>query len=69
MTQALPRFSEWRCRDLARSVNSGQLTAVQITQATLARIAWANPSLNALVDIDHEGALKQAAEVDQKIGQ
>ncbi len=69
MTQQLPDFIEWRARDLASRVNSQDLTAVQVTQAALDRIAWANPLLNAFIDIDHAAALKQAAAVDLKIQQ
>ncbi|NQW85412.1 MAG: amidase [Alcaligenaceae bacterium] len=69
MAQQLPDFIDWRARDLASSVNSQDLTAVQVTQAALARIAWANPLLNAFTDIDHVSALKQAAAVDLKIQQ
>ena len=69
MTQQLPDFIEWRARDLASRVNSQDLTAVQVTQAALDRIAWANPLLNAFIDIDHVAVLKQAAAVDLKIQQ
>ena len=69
MTKPLPNFADWRCRDLAHSVNTRQRTAVQVTEAALARVAWANPLLNALIDVDQEGALKQAVAVDQKIAQ
>ena len=69
MTQQLPDFIEWRARDLASRVNSQDLTAVQVTQAALARIVWANPLLNAFIDIDHASALKQATAVDLKIQQ
>ncbi len=69
MKTTLPNFAEWRARDLAHHVNTRQITAVEVTQAALARIAWANPLLNALIDIDQEGALKQAAAIDARVAQ
>lgn len=69
MTKQLPDFIEWRARDLATRVNRQHLTAVQVTQAALEHIAWANLLLNAFIDIDHPSALKQAAGVDLKIQQ
>src|SRR4051794_23656782 len=46
--------------ELAGSVRSGELTARELVQASLDRIAELNPTLNAFVDVFHEDALAEA---------
>ena len=43
---------------------SGRITAVEVVTKTLAAIDRANPQLNAFSYVDHEGALRRAAELD-----
>ena len=53
--------------DLSAGLRSKQFSATEIIESTLARIAEANPGLNALVEIFPEQALAQAQQVDQKV--
>ncbi|MCA9012954.1 MAG: Asp-tRNA(Asn)/Glu-tRNA(Gln) amidotransferase GatCAB subunit A, partial [Planctomycetaceae bacterium] len=53
-------------RELIRQLNSGELSATQLTQACIDRIAALNGELNAFVDVDAEGALQQASEIDRR---
>ncbi len=46
--------------ELARDVRSGELSARELVECSLARIDELNPSLNAFVDVDAEGALAAA---------
>ena len=49
---------------MADGLAAGEFTAVELTQAHLDRIERLNPSLNAFLLVDAEGALATAAEVD-----
>jgi len=53
-------------RELVEQLNSGEVSATQLTQACLDRIATLNGELNAFVDVDTRGALRQANEIDRK---
>lgn len=53
-------------RELVAQLNSGELSATQLTQACIDRIAALNGELNAFVDVDAEGALQQANEIDRR---
>ena len=50
--------------EIARAVSSGQVTAGAVVDAALARIAAAEPTVNAFTDIVAERARKRAAEID-----
>ncbi len=50
--------------ELAARIARGEVTAVDVTRDALHRVARANPSMNALLHVDAEGALAQAAAVD-----
>lgn len=50
--------------DLAADVRAGSLSAVDVTQAHLERIAEANPVVNAIQDLQTQTALEQARAVD-----
>lgn len=58
-------FSKLDLSDLATALRNGNLTSVQITQASLACIEKLNPIVNAFCCLNHEIALKQAAEADR----
>lgn len=53
--------------EIAQAVQSQQRSAVDVTQATLARIAAHNPEINAYLYVDREGALAAAAAVDRAL--
>jgi amidase len=48
-------------RVLARELRAGTFSAPELTGAYLKRINAVNPSLNAIVTLDEEGALQAAA--------
>jgi amidase len=48
-------------------LRDGQLSAVELTRAALARIEALNPTINAIVTLDAEGALKAAVASDARI--
>ena len=52
--------------ELISQLNSGELTARDLAETCLNRIAALNPLLNAFVHVDAEGALRQADAVDRK---
>ncbi|MEZ5392502.1 MAG: amidase [Bryobacterales bacterium] len=51
--------------ELARRIRSRALSSREVVQAHLDRISEWNPRLNAIVDLDAEGALEQAARADE----
>jgi aspartyl-tRNA(Asn)/glutamyl-tRNA(Gln) amidotransferase subunit A len=51
---------------LAGAIKSGEVTAVEVTQAHLDRIAKVDEKVRAFLHVDTEGALAKAAEVDAK---
>lgn len=51
---------------LIRRLRSGDLTARSLTESCFDRIESLNPSLNAFLSLDREGALRQADQIDQK---
>ncbi len=52
---------------LAASVRNGEVSAREVTQHALDRIELLNPALGAFVAVDAEGALAQAARVDDAV--
>lgn len=52
--------------EIAARIASGELTAVQVTEAHLARIEAVDEKVHAFLHVDREGALAQAREVDAK---
>ncbi|HTR83918.1 MAG TPA: amidase [Reyranella sp.] len=50
---------------LARAIRNGRLSSAEATKAHLARIAKLNGTVNALVLVDHEGAMKAAKAADR----
>ncbi|WP_241357375.1 amidase family protein, partial [Escherichia coli] len=51
---------------LVRRTTSGQTTAVELVEASLARIAERDPGLNAFSVVRRDAALAEAAEVDAR---
>ncbi|WP_414552698.1 AtzE family amidohydrolase [Anabaena sp. CCY 0017] len=54
---------------IAAAVHTGEVSAVEVTQAALARITAQNPQLNCFTAITAETALIDAAKIDQEIAQ
>jgi amidase len=52
--------------ELAALVREGELTALELVDASLARIDALEPSVNAFVDVDHEGARAVAAAIEPR---
>lgn len=52
--------------DLTKAYASGNLSPVEVTEATLARAEAINPQLNAFVAIDHDGAMVAASASEQR---
>ena len=53
-------------RELIQQLTSGSITARQLTQQSLDRIAALNGELNAFISIDADGALQQAEDIDRR---
>jgi amidase len=52
--------------ELARSIRAGEVSARELTEASLERIEALDPDLNAFVHLDPEGALAAAGEADER---
>ncbi len=52
--------------EIAEKIASGELTAVEVTEAHLARIEAVDEKVHAFLHVDREGALAQARAVDAK---
>ncbi|GAA2914744.1 hypothetical protein GCM10011428_32320 [Streptomyces violaceus] len=52
--------------ETAAKIASGELTAVEVTEAHLARIEAVDEKVHAFLHVDREGALAQARAVDEK---
>ena len=50
--------------ELAAAIRDRRTSAVEVLDAHLARIAWHNPALNAIVTLNQEGARRRAQEAD-----
>jgi aspartyl-tRNA(Asn)/glutamyl-tRNA(Gln) amidotransferase subunit A len=61
-------FRRTTVEELAALVAGGEVTARELTEVALARIDGANPEINAFVAVDHERALAEADQVDQRLG-
>ena len=53
-------------RRTAAMIASGEVTAVEVTEAHLARIDAVDEKVHAFLHVDREGALAQAREVDEQ---
>ena len=54
----------WSVADIARRIAAGEVSAVEITEAFLARIGKVDPELGAYLVVDETGARVQAQQVD-----
>lgn len=53
--------------ELSRMIHDKQVSSTEVTKSVFARIAAKEPEIDAYVTLNEEGALKKAAEVDEKI--
>src|SRR5512141_3143350 len=53
--------------ELARLIQTGQLSAVETLDAYLRQIERVNPQVNAIVTLDADGALQQARAADEAL--
>lgn len=60
-------ITEMTAASLAAAIREGKTTAVEAAEAMLARIEEKDKELNCYVTVDKEGALRQAAKVQEKI--
>jgi aspartyl-tRNA(Asn)/glutamyl-tRNA(Gln) amidotransferase subunit A len=58
--------AELSATDLVTAVRQGDLSAVQCTEAFLARIESLDGAINAFLKVDRDGALAKAAEIDAR---
>jgi amidase len=56
---------QWTAGEIAEATHSGALSASEVTEAALARMAEVNPALNAVVENLAEGARADAAALDR----
>jgi aspartyl-tRNA(Asn)/glutamyl-tRNA(Gln) amidotransferase subunit A len=56
----------WSVTETARRIATGEITAAQVVEAMLARIAAIDGELGAFVEVDAAGARAAAAEVDRR---
>jgi aspartyl-tRNA(Asn)/glutamyl-tRNA(Gln) amidotransferase subunit A len=64
---SVPDFRSVTVQELARRVRDHELSAADVTEAALARIDEVNPTLNAFVAVDADGARAQAARLDERL--
>ncbi len=60
-------ITELTAVELGKKIQAGEISAVEAVQASLDRIDRAEEQIHAYVTIDREGALKRAAQVQEKI--
>ncbi len=63
----MSEFIGWSACKQAKSIANKTISASELCQAYLERIAEVEPSIGAFLRVDHEGALQAAQAVDEKI--
>ncbi|HEX5900119.1 MAG TPA: amidase family protein, partial [Solirubrobacteraceae bacterium] len=58
----------WSATALTAAIRDGEVTCVEVMQAHLGRIEAVNPAVNAIVTLDAELALRDAAAADRALG-
>src|SRR5436190_13930109 len=53
--------------EIVRLISTREVSATEVLEVHLARIAQENPRLNAVVTLDEEGARKRAKEADEAL--
>ena len=59
-------ISDMTALELGKRIQSGDITAVQAAEASLARIKAMEPSVHAFVTVDEEKTMEQAGKVQAK---
>jgi len=59
-------ITRWTAAETAEAIAAGKVTAVEVAQAHLDRIAAVDEKVHAFLHVDREGALAQARAVDEK---
>ncbi|HET6208775.1 MAG TPA: amidase family protein, partial [Jatrophihabitans sp.] len=62
----MDRLIEWDAARIAAAVAAGEVSAGEVAQAHLDRIAEVDPQLGAFLHVDTDGALAAAAKVDRR---
>ncbi len=63
----MEKFWSWSAHDLANSVQTRQVSAVEVAENSLARLQAINPMLNAVIEHNDRWTLQQAAEIDRRL--
>jgi len=66
VTGDLKELTRLTAAETAAAISSGDVSAVEVTQAHLERISKVDDKVHAFLHVDHEGALAAAAAVDEK---
>lgn len=66
MTSSSTDLTRRTAVELAEAIHSGEVSAVEVTQAHLDRIDAVDGAVHAFLHVDAEGALQQAADVDAR---
>ena len=61
------QLNQLTAHEIGAQFRSGEVSSVEVTRAVLDSIARCEPTINAFISIDDEGALAQAAAVDAKL--
>ena len=66
MSQTTPKTPlwQWSATDIARATRAGEISALEVTEAAIARMEAANPALNAVVESLADDARAEAAALD-----
>ena len=63
----MPELWELSVEEMARRVRSREVSAVEVTEAALARTAQVEPLIAAYLEVFEEEARERAAEIDRRI--
>lgn len=66
MTDSNVNIIKLTAAEIASKIAAGELTAVEVTEAHLARIEAVDEKVHAFLHVDRDGALAQARAVDEK---
>ncbi|MFC1526501.1 Asp-tRNA(Asn)/Glu-tRNA(Gln) amidotransferase subunit GatA [Candidatus Latescibacterota bacterium] len=62
------KLNELTAHEVAGQLRQGEVSAVEVTRSVLDQIEAVDPTLNAFITVDADGALAQASEVDARRG-
>jgi len=67
MSMSVKEIRQFTALQLAEKIKHKEISVTEAVQATLEQIHQAEPEIHSYVTLDEEGALKQAAEIQEKI--